>query len=99
MRTDERTGEQIAMGVIESLDTIQGRMERDEKLLHTAHDLLVDYCYTNFTPRTGEEIQFPKEIKLVKDLLSLVIDDIVLECDILNEDKKDVELMQNKSGC
>ena len=95
----EQTGEQIAMGVIESLDTMQGRMERNEKLLNTAHDLLVDYCYTNFTPRTGEEIQFPKEIKLVKDILSLVIDDIVLECDILNDDKRDLERAMNKSGC
>ena len=44
-------------------------------------------------------IEFPKEIKLVKDILSLVIDDIVLECDILNDDKRDLERAMNKSGC
>lgn len=99
MVKDERAPEQIVSGVIESLDRMQGRIERGEKLLNTAHDLLIDYCYTNFTQRTAEEIQFPKEMKLVKDLISLVIDDIVLECDILNEDKKDLERAVNRLEC
>ena len=95
-KSDMRSAEQMVSGMMESLDSLQGRIERGEKLLSTARDLLVDYCYTNFTQRTAEEIQFPKEMKLVKDLISLVIDDIVLECDILNEEKKELDNILGK---
>ena len=98
-KPDDTTAERIVMQCVESLDTMQGRVERGEKLLSTAHELLLDYCYTNLTGRADEQIQLPKEIAIAKELIELVISDIQYECDVLNQNKDDLERAVNKLGC
>ena len=89
-KIDERSVEQRIMGVMESLENLHGRIERSENLLATVRDLLVDYWYTNSSP-VNDVIEYPKEIKIVIDIINLVIDDAGFECDVLNEVKKELE--------
>ena len=77
-------------GVYASLDRLQGRLERDGKLLDTVQEILLDYCLTNFTAMKDEDIKMPKELKVINELLRLVKDNNVTECDIIAEDKKDL---------
>ena len=94
--TCERSAQQIIEDSIESLDNIQGRIERGEKLLQTAKELLIDYCYTSGSPVKNKEVQFPKEIEISMQLLSLVMDDMEFECDCMNQEKREMDILSVK---
>ena len=77
-------------GVYASLDNMQSRLERDGKILDTAQEILLDYCIQNFTAKKDEDIKMPKELKVINDLLCLIKDNFALECDIIADDKREL---------
>lgn len=89
---DERSAEQIITQVFESLDSLQGRIERKITLLDTAKHLLGDYCMAHM----NSKMETPKELKLVIDLLDLTMSDSTIENDIITDDKKDLDTALDK---
>ena len=80
----------VVSRVQDSLDVLLGRVERGEGLLGTARSLLTDYCYTN-TGMKDTPVKYPKEIELAMSIISLVIDDIKTECDVIADNIKELE--------
>ena len=89
-KTDTRTTDEIIAGVIESLDTMLGRVERSDTLLNTARDLLVDYCYTNNTPYKDGEMEMPSEIDIAVQIINLVIRDMGTVSYIVADNNRDL---------
>lgn len=89
---DDRTAEHIVTGVYESLDNMQGRIERKITLLDTAKHLVGDYCMTYLSSKH----ETPRELKLVIDLLDLIMSDCTTENDMLADYNKELDTAINR---